>query len=70
MTYTPADLETARRHVAEGERHIVKQEMLITRLRMAGSSTDDAEALLDKFHDALRLHRGHYAEIKAMLKAR
>jgi hypothetical protein len=67
MAYTPADLETAARHIAKGERHVAQQERLITRLRLAGAPTDEAEHLLDWLNDTLQRHRVLHAQIKADL---
>jgi len=44
--YTRADLEMADRHIEEGERHIVNQEILITKLRLQDLPVEEAEALL------------------------
>lgn len=59
MAYTMADLELVERHIAQGERHIVAQEELISRLRSRGLPTDKAESLLKQFHETLRDHYSH-----------
>ena len=68
-TYTPKDLLTAERHIAEGEQHIVRQEELVTRLRVAGRETATAEALLAEFQRLLKLHRDDRDNIAAALDA-
>lgn len=63
--YTAADLAMADRHLAEGEQHIARQEMLVTSLRLKGHPTDEAESLLRLFNQAQiehRLHRQAIAE--------
>jgi hypothetical protein len=57
--YTAADLEMVNKHIAQGERHIVQQEELITRLRSKGLPTDQAEELLAEFEATLHEHRSH-----------
>lgn len=69
MTYSWAQLDMANRHVAEGERHVVMQEKLISMLRLKGQPTDAAVALLFEFNETLLLHRRHRDEIEAALRA-
>jgi len=67
MTYTPADLDLAEHHVAQGEQHVIDQEKMITELRLRGQSTDIAEDLLRQFSELLDQHRKHRDQIKAAL---
>jgi hypothetical protein len=67
MAYTAADLEMAHRHVAEGERHIVQQEELITRLRERGLPTQAADELLSTYNSLLVEHRQHRDAIALQL---
>ena len=57
MAYTQADLDMANRHIAEAERHIVRQEEIITGLRTQGADSVLAEELLAEFQATLRTHR-------------
>lgn len=57
MNYTREDLQMADRHIAEAERHVLKQEELLSELRMKGADTDLAEQLLAEFHHSLRMYR-------------
>ena len=59
MAYTMADLELVDGHIAQGERHIIRQEQLISRLRERSLPTEEAEKLLNQFQDSLREHRAH-----------
>ncbi|MFL6736367.1 MAG: hypothetical protein ACJ8F4_04835 [Sphingomonas sp.] len=59
MAYTKAVLDLVDRHIAQGERHIIQQEELISRLRIRGLPAAAAEALLLQFRDALHEHRTH-----------
>ena len=43
-------------HIAQGERHVIRQEELITRLRSHGLPTDSAEELLVDFRSLLQQH--------------
>jgi hypothetical protein len=61
MAYTAADLRMADDHIAQGERHIVQQEGLISRLRARGLPTHAAEDLLEEFRATLDQHREHRA---------
>lgn len=68
--YTRADLETADRHIAQGEQHIVRQEELLTVLRARAQPTESAEALLAIFNSTLVEHRTHRAAIAEALDGR
>lgn len=57
--YTPEDLRMADRHVALGEQHVVQQEELVSRLRLDGLPTGDAEQILATFQSLLEDHRRH-----------
>ena len=57
MAYTQADLDMANRLIAEAERHIVRQEEIITDLGAKGADTNLAEELLAEFQATLRMHR-------------
>ena len=57
MRFTQADLDLANQHVSLGERHVLKQQWLIAKLRSLGESTDLAENLLDSFRSLLEFHR-------------
>ncbi|HWJ39182.1 MAG TPA: hypothetical protein VNR86_10535 [Sphingomicrobium sp.] len=67
-TRTPEDLRMAKRHVSLGEQHVVQQEELITRLRLEGLPTGDAEQLLATFQSTLKEHRRHRDIIAAELR--
>ena len=53
------DLEMARRHVAEAERHIRSQEDIVAHLRDLGGDVATAEQLLCLFEETLDIHRAH-----------
>ena len=59
--YTAADLRMVDKHIAQGERHVVQQEELISRLLSRGLPTDQAEDLLAAFGATLHEHRSHRA---------
>lgn len=59
MAYTAAELRMVEDHIAQGERHIIGQEELISRLRARGLPTDEADALLGLFRETLQEHRDH-----------
>jgi hypothetical protein len=59
MVYTAADVEMANRHVAQGERHIVQQEGIISRLLLRGLPTGEAEDMLEELRVTLTQHRDH-----------
>lgn len=50
-------VEMARRHVAEAETRIARQELLITKMTDKGLDTGQAEAILCTFETTLRLMR-------------
>ncbi|OWW02393.1 hypothetical protein ATY81_22420 [Rhizobium sp. R72] len=65
--YTEADLMLADRHVAQAEKHVFMQEVIIGRLLRSGLPTDIAEALLVTFNEALSTHRARKNSIAAQL---
>lgn len=67
--YTRADLDMADRHIAQGERHIVQQEQLVTSLRLKQLPTAAAEAQLVTLNATLVQHRAHRAAIAEALDA-
>ena len=67
MAYTIADLDLANRHMFLGEKHIVDQELLITKLTATGIDTISAEKLLALFVDMLKIHRDRRDQIEAAL---
>jgi hypothetical protein len=69
MTYTQADLDMADRHIAQGERHVVNQERIISELSAHDQSTELAEQLLEEFRETLRQHRLHRDRIAEDLHA-
>ena len=67
--YTQADVDMADRHIAEGEQHIVRQDELLSRLRMQCLPTEEAEKLLAILNSTMVGHRTHRAAIIEALKA-
>ena len=63
MAYSAEDLEMVQHHIAQGERHVLRQEELISRLRARGLPTREAEDLLRSFQRTLRQHHAHGAII-------
>lgn len=59
MAYSAADLQMVEDHIAQGERHVTRQEELIAWLRSKGHPTDMAEQLLEAFRATLIQHREH-----------
>jgi hypothetical protein len=53
----PEALAMERRHVVEAEKRCKRQRALIERIREQGHSTIDAEQLLDRMEDFLRMAR-------------
>jgi hypothetical protein len=62
-----ADLALANSHVAEGERHIVRQREIIAEFQRAGHPTALAETLLGSFEQVLATHLAHRDRILAEL---
>jgi hypothetical protein len=65
MSFSSADLRMAEGHIAQGERHVTRQEELVAWLKHRGHPTEMAEHLLVEFQLALAQHRAHR---DAMLK--
>ena len=63
MAYSPSDLQMVDDHIAQGERHVIQQEELISRLRSRGMPTEAAETLLTEFRSLLHEHWAHRALI-------
>lgn len=59
MAPTGAELELARRHVAEAEKAVDGQRAHVDQLRRQGYATDAAERLLATFEQVLRVMREH-----------
>jgi len=66
MTYSAADVRMVEEHIVQGERHVVRQQELIDRLRGLGLPTAEAERLLREFQETLQQHWDHRA---AMLQS-
>jgi len=64
VTSYESELEMARRHVAQGERHVRLQRDVITHLRELGASTEIAEQLELQFIELLAMHRQHLAKLE------
>ena len=64
-----SDLAVADAHVAQGERHVVRQREIIDELKLGGHSTRLAESLLDSFEQTLASHVAHRDRILADLAA-
>jgi hypothetical protein len=65
--YMPADLRMADRHIAEGERHIVRREELLSSLRLKERPTFEAEKLLTLLYESQAEHWKHREAIAAAL---
>ena len=63
MTAGETELEMEVRHVAEQEKRIARQEVLIEHLRKVGVPLDDALGLLGSMHDLLESMRAHVARL-------
>jgi hypothetical protein len=63
MTAAETELEMAVRHVAEQEKRIARQEVLIERLRKVELPLDDAFGLLVSMQDILETMRAHIARL-------
>lgn len=70
MAYTAADVEMVERHIVQGERHIVRQQSLIDRLRALGLPTSEAETLLGEFRDTLEQHWEHRSAMLVDMNSR
>ena len=63
MTAGETELEMEVRHVAEQEKRIARQEVLIERLQKLGAPTDAALRLLGEMQDLLEITRAHLARL-------
>ena len=59
MAFSAADLRMVDDHIAQGERHVTRQEEIIAFLRSRGHPTEAAEQLLVEFQATLQQHRAH-----------
>jgi len=59
MAFSAADLQMVDDHIAQGERHVSRQEELVAWLKSKGHPTDMAEQLLEEFRATLIQHRAH-----------
>ena len=59
MAFSAADLQMVDDHIAQGERHVTRQEEIVAWLRSRGHPTDMAEQLLCDFRSTLLQHRAH-----------
>ncbi|MET3597168.1 hypothetical protein ABID26_006592 [Mesorhizobium shonense] len=57
------EIEMARRHVHEGERHLRRQHQLIAGLDEKGLPTDDAMNFLHLLEDMQAMHREHLSRL-------
>lgn len=67
MPFSPDDLERAEQHVSEAETHLLSQEQVISRLRLAGEPTELAESVLHTFEESLVIKRRDRDLISAQL---
>jgi hypothetical protein len=58
------DLAMAKRHVAEGERHVRLQRSIIARLKKLGEDTTVAREVEHRLEDLLALHRQELAQLE------
>ena len=63
MTTGETELEMEVRHVAEQEKRIARQEVLIEHLRKVGVPLDDALRLLGSMQELLETMRAHLAKL-------
>jgi hypothetical protein len=63
MTADETELEMEVRHVAEQEKRIARQKVLIEHLQKIGAPTDDAFGLLDSMQELLETMRAHLARL-------
>ena len=59
MAYSAADLRMVDAHIAQGERHVKRQEEIVEWLKSRGHPTEVAEQLLAEFQSTLVQHRSH-----------
>jgi hypothetical protein len=59
MAYSAADLRMVDEHIALAERHVTRQEELVSFLKSRGHPSGMAEELLEEFQSTLEQHRAH-----------
>ena len=59
MAFSAADLKMVDDHIAQGERHVSRQEELVAWLQSRGHPTEAAEELLVAFRATLFQHKAH-----------
>jgi hypothetical protein len=59
----PDEITTVRGHILQGERHVARQQAIITRLRELGADTGLAEELLYYFEASLEQHQAHLSRL-------
>lgn len=59
MAFSAADLKMVDDHIAQGERHVTRQEEIIAWLESRGHPTEAAERLLVEFQATLVQHKAH-----------
>lgn len=59
MAFSSADLRMVDDHIAQGERHVTRQEEIVAWLKSRGHPTEMAEQLLAEFQSTLLQHRAH-----------
>jgi len=68
--YRPKDLKLARRHIVKAARRIAKQETVVRKLSLKGSSAGLAYELLGRLYDNQRLQLDRLKLIEAMVDAK
>lgn len=61
--HSETEIEMVRRHVREGEEHVVRQREIVHRLPQSGEVAEIARALLVEFEKSLEAHRAHLARL-------
>ena len=59
MAFSAADLQMVDDHIAQGERHVTRQEEIVAWLKSHGHPSEMAEQLLAEFQSTLLQHRAH-----------
>jgi hypothetical protein len=63
MPSKSAELQMVEDHIAQGERHVARQEDLLKWMKGRGLPTDEAESLLEEFRATLLQHCEHRARM-------
>ena len=63
MRHTQANLERAKRHIVDAEKHVVKQQELVNELERDGRTATEAHEMLQAMVDLLDEMRAHADEI-------